>query len=172
LAQISESHYSFESPVGAFDAAIAPEASTYADLSVGGATQPNNAGASGGPIKTFITTVLAIGKQNIDMRLEFHKKTLSKVVNTASFFPSNLIGWINLVGLDDNLPANWPGGRFAVATAYGTMFAWFVDGLSIPYEDADGNGLLHTNVVNQSGTAKSAGTAGYLYLRVGTVQAS
>ena len=107
------------------------------------------------------------------MRVEFYKKTLSKVVNTASFFPSNLIGWVNLIGTEDNLPANWPGGRFAVATVYGTMFAWFVDGLSIPYEDIDpGEGQLHVNVLNQSGTAKSDGTAGYLYLRVGTVQAS
>lgn len=173
MAQISESHFSFESPVGAFDEAIAVGASQYADLTVGGASQTGNDGASGGPIKSFITTLLAIGKQDIDMRVEFSKRTLSKVVNTASFFPSSLIGWVNLVGSGDSIPANWPGGRFAVATTYGTMFAWFLDGLSIPYEDIDpGAGQLHVNVVNQSGTAKSAGTAGYLYLRVGTVQAS
>lgn len=173
MAQISESHFSFESPIGTFDGAIVPNASQYADLTVGGASQSGNDGASGGPIKNFITTVLAVGAQNIDMRLEFHKRTLSKTVNTASFFPPSLIGWINLLGSEDNLPSNWPGGRFAVATAYGTMFAWFVDGLSIPYEDIDpGAGQLHVNVVNQSATAKAAGAAGYLYLRVGTVQAS
>jgi hypothetical protein len=165
VAQISESHFSFESPVGAFDDAIAVGASQYADLTVGG--------GNAGPTKCFITTLLAIGKQDIDMRVEFSKRTHSKVINTASFFPSSLIGWVNLLGSEDNLPGNWPGNRFAVATAYGTMFAWFVDGLSIPYEDIDpGNGQLHVNVVNQSATAKSAGTAGYLYLRVGTVQAS
>jgi hypothetical protein len=53
------------------------------------------------------------------------------------------------------------------------MFAWFVDGLSIPYEDIDpGEGQLHVNVLNQSGTVKNEGDDGYLYLRVGTVQAS
>ncbi len=165
MTQISESHYSFESAASTFDSAIAIGASQYADLTVGS--------GNAGPLKSFITTIEVIGKQNLDMRVEFHKKTLSKVVNTASYFPPALIGWVNLLGSDDNLPANWPGGRFAVATTYGTMFVWFLDGLSIPYEDIDpGDGQLHVNVVNQSGTAKSAGTAGYLYLRVGTVQAS
>jgi hypothetical protein len=172
VSQISESHFSFESSVSDFTGAVAVGASTYADLTIGGAGGQANGGASGGPAKTFITTLLAVSMQNIDMRVEFLKRTQSRVVNTASFFPTNLIGWVNLIGTDDNLPANWPGGRFAVATTYGTAFAWFVDGLSIPYEDADGVGQLHVNVVNQSGTAKSAGTAGYLYLRVGTVKAS
>lgn len=173
MAMITESHYSFESQPGAFDGAISggavagfPGASQYADLSVGGATQPNNRGASGGPIKSFITSLLAISAQNLSMRVEFHKKSYGTVVNTASFFPSNLIGWVNLVNAGPDTQ------EAAVATLYGTMFAWFVNGLSIPYEDADGNGLLHTNVVNMSDTAKSAGSAGYLFLRVGTVFAS
>ncbi len=165
MAQISESHYSFESPADAFDAALVPQASTFADLTVGG--------GNAGPTKAFITTLLAVGVQDLDMRVEFYKRTLSKTVNTASYFPPSLIGWVNLIGSSDNLPANWPGGRFAVATTYGTMFAWFLDGLSIPYEDIDpGTGQLHINVLNQSATAKAAGSAGYLYLRVGTVQAS
>ena len=165
MAQISESHFSFESGSSDFDTAISPGASDFADLTVGG--------GNAGPTKSFITTLQVISKQDIDYRVEFYKKTYSKVVNTASFFPSNLIGWVNLLGSTDNLPASWPAGHFAVATSYGTMFAWFLGGLSIPYEDRDpGNGELHINVVNQSATAKSAGTAGYLYLRVGTVQAS
>jgi len=172
VAQISESHFSFESATTDFTDAIVPSASDFADLTVGGASQSANEGASGGPIKSFITTIEAIAAQDLDWRVEFHKRTLSKTVNTATYFPPNLIGYVNLLGTTDNLPASWPGGRFAVATAYGTMFAWFVDGLSIPYEDADGLGQLHVNLLNQSATAKSTGTAGYLYLRVGTVQAS
>ena len=165
MAQISESHFSFESAASDFDGAIAIGASDYADLTVGG--------GNAGPLKSFITTLQVISKQDIDYRVEFHKKTLSKTVNTASYFPSNLIGWVNLLGTTAALPATWPAGAYAVATAYGTMFAWFLGGLSIPYEDRDpGNGQLHINVLNQSATAKSAGTAGYLYLRVGTVQAS
>lgn len=165
MAQISESHFSFESSASDFTGAVSPGASTYADLTVGG--------AAGGPLKSFITSMLVIGKQDIDMRVEFYKKTQSKVVNTASYFPSSLIGWVDLVGSTDSIGATWPAGHFAVATAFGTMFAWFLPGLSIPYEDIDpGTGQMHVNVVNQSGTAKSAGTAGYLYLRVGTVQAS
>ena len=164
MTQISESHFSFESGEE-FAAAIVPSASTSADLTVGG--------GNAGPLKSFVTTVEMLCAQDLDWRLEFHKKTLSRTVNTASYFPPNLIGWINLLGTTDNLPASWPGGRFAVATAYGTMFAWFLDGLSIPYEDRDpGTGQLHVNLVNQSATAKSAGSAGYVYLRVGTVQAS
>ena len=159
---ITDSHFSFESAASDFTGAISPGASAYADLTVGG--------GNAGPLKAFITTVEVIGKQDLDMRVEFYKKTLSKVVNTASYFPSNLIGWVNLVGSSDNLPANWTGAGVATATTFGTMFAWFLGGLSIPYEDRDpGNGELHVNVVNQSGTAKDAGTAGYLFLRVGTV---
>ena len=172
MAQISESHFSFESALTDFTDVIVPQASDYADLTVGGASQSDNSGSSGGPLKTFITTVEAIAAQDLDWRVEFHKRTLSKTVNTATYFPPNLIGWINLLGTTDNLPASWPGGRFAVATTYGTMYAWFLDGLSIPYEDADGNGQLHVNMLNQSGTAKNEGADGYLYLRVGTVQAS
>ena len=165
VAQISESHYSFESANTDFAAAIMPAASAYADLTVGG--------GNAGPLKSFITTLHVIAVQDLDMRVEFHKRTYSKTVNTASFFPPALIGYVNLIGSTDNLPSNWPGGRFAVATQYGTVFSWFLDGLSIPYEDIDpGNGQLHVNLVNQSGTAKSAGAAGYLWLRVGTVQAS
>ena len=159
---ITDSHFSFESSASDFTGAISPGASAYADLTVGG--------GNAGPLKAFITTVEVIAKQDIDMRVEFYKKTLTKVVNTASYFPSNLIGWVNLVGSGDNLPANWTGAGVATATTFGTMFAWFLGGLSIPYEDRDpGNGELHVNVVNQSGTAKDAGTAGYLFLRGGTV---
>jgi len=165
VAQISESHYSFESATTDFTDAIVPNASDYADLTVGG--------GNAGPLKSFITTIEAICAQDIDLRVEFHKKTYSKTVNTATYFPPNLIGWVNLLGTTDALPASWPAGLFAVATSYGTMFAWFLSGLSIPYEDRDpGTGQLHINVLNQSATAKSSGTAGYLYLRVGTVQAS
>ena len=165
MAQISESHYSFESGNADFNTAIMPAASQYVDLTVGG--------GNAGPLKSFITTLHVIAVQDLDMRVEFHKKTLSKVVNTATYFPPALIGYVNLIGSTDNLPSNWPGGRFAVATIYGTVYSWFIDGLSIPYEDIDpGTGQLHVNVVNQSGTAKAAGAAGYLWLRVGTVQAS
>ena len=165
MAQISESHYSFESASTDFAAAIMPAASAYADLTVGG--------GNAGPLKSFITTIHVMAVQDLDWRVEFHKKTYSKRVNTASYFPPALIGYVNLIGSTDSLPSNWPGGRFAVATIYGTMFSWFVDGQSIPYEDIDpGEGQLHVNMVNQSGTAKSAGAAGYLWLRVGTVQAS
>ena len=164
MAQISESHFSFESANSDFTGAVSPGASDYADLTVGG--------GNAGPTKCFITSLQAICKQDIDMRVEFYKKTYSRVVNTASYFPTNLIGWVNLVGTSDALPANWTGAGVATATTYGTMFAWYLGGLSIPYEDRDGTGQVHVNVVNQSGTAKSAGQAGYLYLRVGTVQAS
>lgn len=165
MAQISESHYSFESASTDFDVAISPGASRYADLTVGG--------GNAGPLKSFITTIEMIGAQDLDYRLEFHKKSYSNVLNTASFFPPNLIGWVNLLGSTDNAPASWPSGAFAVATTYGTHFAWFLSGLSIPYEDRHpGTGQLHVNLVNQSGTAKNAGAAGYVYLRVGTVQAS
>ncbi len=165
MAQISESHFSFESALTDFANVIVPQASDYADLTVGG--------GDAGPLKSFITTIEAVCAQDLDFRIEFHKKTLSKTVNTASYYPPNLIGWVNLLGTTDNLPASWPGGRFAVATTYGTMYAWFLDGLSIPYEDRDpGTGQLHINVLNQSGTDKNEGDDGYLYLRVGTVQAS
>jgi hypothetical protein len=161
---IGESHFSFESAASDFTDAVAVGASTYADLTVGG--------GNAGPTKSFITTLEVIAKQDLDWRVEFYKKTYSSVINTASYFPSNLIGFVNLLGSSDNLPSSWPAGHFAVATTYGTMFVWFLQGLSIPYEDRDGVGQLHVNLVNQSGTAKSTGTAGYLWLRVGTVNAA
>ena len=133
MAQISESHFSFESATTDFTAVVVPQASASADLTVGGASQSSNSGASGGPIKNFITSLEMVAAQDLDWRGGFHKKTLSKTINTASYYPPNLIGWVNLLGSTDALPASWPAGHFAVATSYGTMFAWFLGCLSIPY---------------------------------------
>lgn len=172
MSHITESHFTFSSVPGAFDSALSPGASQYADLTVGGSSQAANSGASGGPVKTFINSVLLLSKEDLKWRVEFHRKTLSNVVNTASYFPSNLIGWTYVQDTGGALPANWTGAGVANATPYGTMFASFISGLNIPYEDADGNGQVHVNVVNLAGQAKSAGTAGYLYLSVGTIAAS
>lgn len=163
---VTSSHFFFESTPSDFTGAISPGgASDYADLTIGGGID--------GPAKSFIASVRVIAKQDLIARLEFYRRTQSKVVNTASFFPSSLIGWVDLLDSNSGVPANWPAGRFAVATTYGTMFAWFLEGITIPYEDLDpGTGQLHINYVNLSDAAKSAGTAGYLNIQVGTINAS
>jgi len=165
MAQITESHFTFESASSDFTGAISPSASAYADLTVGG---DNTAG----PVKSFINSVRLISKEDLKWRVEFYKKTYSKVINTASYFPSNLLGWIYVQDTAGALPANWTGAGVSNATAYGTMYASYISGLNIPYEDRDGTGQIHVNIVNLAGQAKSAGSAGYLHIAVGTIAAS
>ena len=165
MAHVTSSHFFFETASTALTGAVSPGgASAYADLPIGGGID--------GPAKCFISSVRVISSQDLISRLEFYRKTYSKVVNTASYFPPSLIGWVDLLDTNSGVPSNWPAGRFAVATTYGTFFAWFLEGITIPYEDLDpGTGQLHINWVNLSDTAKTAGT-GTLNIQVGTVNAS
>lgn len=58
-----------------------------------------------------------------------------------------------------------------LATAYGTMFAYFASNLRIPYVDLDstrGGGELHVNLVNTNG-GKTAGDSGAVQIRFGMV---
>ena len=150
-----------------FRGAISPAASAYADIALA-----QGSDTTVGPHKCIINSVRIVSIQDLSWRVEFYGKSYS--VHTASSYPdpSQLIGWSDHLRSNDNIPANWTGIHTTTATTFGTLFASFIGGLNIPYEDRQGVGRLHVNLLNTSATAKSAGDVGLVHLRVGVVYAS
>lgn len=175
---ISESIHFVDSDASSdFRGTIVPQASQYADLALVSGTP-----SSVGPHKCIINSVRILGIQDINWRVEFYGKSYATVANTASQFSgltgSSLIGWSDHLSTTTNVPGNWVGIHATTATLYGsTTYASYISGLNMPYEDRDGTGRLHVNLVNMSnnliaGATKSAGDLGLLHLRVGVVYAS
>ena len=164
---ITESVHFVDSSQSDFRENIVPLASAYADIALAAGTE-----STLGPHKCIISSVRIISVQDLAWRVEFWGKSYS--VHTASSYgdPSQLIGWSDHLDSTDNIPANWTGIHTTTATRFGTMYASFITGLNIPYEDRQGTGRLHINLVNQGTAAKSAGDVGLIHLRVGVVHAS
>ena len=166
---ITESiHYVDSSQSADFRGAISPGgASAYADIALASGTP-----AEVGPHKCIINSVRILAMQDTDWQVQFHSKSYS--LHSASSYPnpSNLIGWSNHLSTAQNIPANWTGAATTTATTYGTMYASYVSGLNIPYEDLQGVGRLHVNLVNRGATGKTAGDVGIVHLRVGVIYAS
>ena len=166
---ITESiHYVDSDQSTDFRGAISPTgASAYADIALASGT-PTDVG----PQKCIINSVRLIAVQDTNWQVQFHSKSYS--LHTASSYPnpSNLIGWSNHLSTVHPILANWTGAATTTATAYGTLYASYISGLNIPYEDRQGTGRLHVNLVNQGPTLKSAGDVGILHLRVGVIYAS
>ena len=173
---ITESIHLVDSDASAdFRNRIAPTASQYADI-------PLVAGTPSiiGPNKCIINSVRLLAIQDLNWRVEFYGKSYSTVAVTASQFSgingSHLIGWSDHLATSGVIPANWTGTHATTATLYGsTTFASYISGLNIPYEDRDGTGRLHVNLVNTNsagGTAKLPGDTGLIHLRVGVIYAS
>jgi len=162
---VKGSHFLFDSDQTQFRETLVSQASEYEGLLVGGVTA--------GPVKSFITSVRLLSLQDLAYRIEFHSKQYN-AVNSASTYanPAHLIGIVNALPSTDALPQNWSGADMMTATAYGTMFAYFRSGLNIPYEDREGLGRLHVNLVNLDSTTKSPGDSGIVHLRVGVVAAT
>ena len=150
---ISESINFVHSSNGDFEGALVSLASVYADLPIArGHSTP------GGPQHVFINNIRLLSAQNLKWRVEVYGKSLP--VATRSDSPET---WAPL------LTASY---LTTDATPYGTLFAYFTQGLKVPYEDMQGRGELHINLLNQDGTAKAAGSAGFVHILVGTIAAA
>lgn len=150
---ISESINFVHSRPGDFDAALPTLASAYADLPIARGHQ-----TPGGPHHIFINSIRLLTAQNLKWRVEVYGKSLP--VATA---PSSPETWAPLV------TASY---LATDGTPYGTLYAYYTHGLKVPYEDMQGRGELHVNVLNADGTSKSAGSAGFVHLLVGTISAA
>ena len=150
---VSESINFVHSRPGDFDASLITLASTYADLPIARGHQ-----TPGGPHHIFINSVRLLTAQNLKWRVEVYAKSLP--VATAPTSPESWAPLFTTSFLQSD------------ATAYGTLFAYYTHGLKVPYEDMQGRGELHVNLLNADGTSKSAGSAGYAHLLFGTISAT
>ncbi len=154
--QASESVYIFRSDAKTdLQAALPLQASAYVNLTVGGANR--------GQLKGYITSVKIQSIQLLDWRIEFHSRRLSQA--SAPFYALGASWYNSLLG--------YVGFSNNAATAYGTSYLYYTQGLKIPYIDDDGLGELHLNVVNQhSATAKLPGDTGAIHVAVGFISGS
>ena len=148
-------------------------ASQYADIALAAGTP-----STVGPNKCVINSVRLLAIQDLDWQVQFHSKSYGSAVGVAAtqfsdVNGSHLVGWSNHLATTTNIPANWTDAHTTTATIYGsTTYASYISGLNIPYEDRDGTGRLHVNLVNKSATAKNPGDTGLIHLRVGVIYAS
>lgn len=173
---ITESITYVDSVIGTdFFADIMPAASAFVDMQLAAGTV-----SPIGTHKCIINSVRLISMVDRDWRVEFHSKSYGTLANTATKFTQSnfggLVAWSNHLATTTNLPANWTGAGTATATAFGTLFVSYVSGLNIPYEDKEGKGQLHANLVNMSGSGtaltKGNGDSGLIHLRVGVIYCS
>lgn len=138
-------------------------ASDYADI------QMADGAANVGANKVIIKSVRLLDMVSThDWRVEFWDKTIAIATGT------NLNNWglLGFVDLYRTPPVAQTGSVYATSYVTGTLFAMMVENLDIPYEDREGKGQLHVGLLNLSENAKSAGDAGAVHLRVGTIAAS
>lgn len=136
-----------------FTAAAAQNAMITADLI-------NNSVGAGGNARSRIKSISILSDQNLAWEVNF-------------FGDSNFM--VNQANLDSVLFL----GRWTFQVADGLQIAatgpylYYVDGLDIPYLDADGAtppahvGQIHVGLVNRSATAKNAGATGEIVLELG-----
>ena len=163
MAQISESFHYVRSGNTDFRNALSPQASQYADL-------PIVSAQAAGPNRVWITSLKILSIENLDWRVEFHGRSLS-AGSGVTYSASGYLGTNSLQG--------YVGFTNNAATAYATTFLYYTHGLKIPYEDQDGTGQLHINLLNQSAPNQAAGRAtkfagdeGAVFIHVGIIDAS
>ena len=163
-----DSDYSlhFRNPMATFE-------SDYADLKMAAGTESGKSG----PQKLQINSVELLSIQQLDWRVEFYNKTIPQATGSP-VFNGGLLGYVDFysqgtaASLGITRLTAQEGTRIATTYFSATIFAYFAQNLNIPYEDRQGNGELHVNLVNLNGTAKNPGDTGAVRLRVGTVFAS
>jgi hypothetical protein len=122
--------------------------------------------------KAIIKSVRIVSIENVTYRVDFYDRTLPQATvygplqSTGNL--NGLLGSVNMVAPGGTQPSAY----YATGYKIGTLFAYVAEGLDIPVIDMTARGQLHVNLVNISGTAKSAGDVGALHLRVGTINAS
>ncbi len=150
---VSESINFVHSRQGDFENALPSLASQYADLPIArGHSTP------GGPHHIFLNSIRLLTAQNLKWRVEVYGKSLPVATRNSS--PETWVPLYTASFLQSD------------ATQYGTLFAYYTHGIKVPYEDMEGKGELHVNILNADGTAKSAGSAGFVHLLVGTTSAT
>ena len=135
-------------------------ASMYADIQIAEGSQL----VGGNKLK--IESIRILSLENVTYRVEFWEKSVP--LATLSLNTHGLLGAVNMVAPGGVQPSAY----FATGYQVATLFAYIAEQLDIPYHDKSGQGQLHVNLVNISGTAKSANSAGAVHLRVGTIAAS
>lgn len=136
-----------------FTAAAAQNAMITAEIS-------NNAVGAGGNVRSRIKSLSILSDQNLAWEVDFFGKN-TYMAGQADINNVFFIGrWIFSAADGTQIAASGP-------------FIYYVDGLDIPYQDADGAqppahiGIIHVGIVNRSATAKNAGATGNLVLEIG-----
>lgn len=150
----------FTGPIAGVGSGALDSASRYADIQIAEGSQ--NVGGN----KLLIKSIRLLSIENVTYRVEFWEKSVP--LATRSLNAHGLLGAVNMVAPGGAQPTAY----FATAYQVATLFVYIAEQLDIPYHDKSGQGQLHVNLVNISGTAKSAGDVGALHLRVGTIAAS
>lgn len=139
-------------------------ASEYADIQFAEGTPTGGGGAA----KCVIKSIRLISLQETKWRVEFSDRSFPLAT------PASLTGW-GLLGSYDGVNIGGPQPTTYHATQYkaaATAFITLFEQLDLPYHDKTAQGQLHVRVSNIGNTAKSAGSAGAIQLRVGVIHCS
>ncbi len=115
---------------------------------------------AGGNVRSRIKSLSILSDQNLAWEVNFFGRN-TYLTNQADLDLVFFIGRWNFAAGD--------GTQIAAAGP----FIYYVDGLDIPYQDADGAlppahvGIIHIGLVNRSATAKNAGATGEVVLEIG-----
>ena len=120
----------------------------------------NDSVGAGGNVRSRIKSLMILSDQNLAWEVNFFGRN-TYMTNQADL---DLVFFI---------------GRYAFQAGDGLQiaatgpFIYYIDGLDIPYQDADGAtppahvGQLHIGLVNRSATSKNAGATGEVVLEIG-----
>lgn len=122
-----------------FTGALATNAAETEDIALPGALAGVNGNARG-----EIRSITIISQQNLAWELEFWRSA----THGATIDADKFIGRWTFAAVD------------GVQEAGAGNFRYYIDGLDIPYDDADGTGKLHISLVNRDAVAKLAQGAG------------
>jgi hypothetical protein len=123
-----------------FTGAIVQNAVAYADIPLPGALE-----GIGGRARVRLKMISIISKEALDWELMlFNKDTHA----TSSVDTDSFCGRWSFVS------------AMAVRIAGAGLYYYYIDGLDVPYTDADGTGELHLGLINRSAASKTAGANG------------
>ncbi len=135
-------------PTANFRAAIAQNAKT--DLSL---TLPPTLQGVNGNARSVLRSLTIASIQNLDWELWLWESATHAV----------LTGGVTAAGT--NVVGRW---TFAAGDGIQDVtgdYIYYIDGLDIPYFDADNSGKLHMSLVNRSAASKSANDAGAIQVK-------
>jgi len=139
--------------------AMLPQASAFLHLQL-------IRGVPRGDAKGYIATVKIGSTQRLDWRVEFHSRRVSEASASFPSVSTTPATFNQLLGFTQFLPSE--------ATPYASSFLYYRQGLRIPYQDEDGLGEIHMNILNNTNqldlATKAAGDSGAMYVTIGFIQ--